>query len=110
MILTWTIIYYSKIHITSIAHSSVRCRCVENAPQLVLDAISKQLELKIRSIQHGFSKRKSSSANLIAFYYIITGWVEEERAMNVEYLDIIKACATVSHNILVIKLRKWWDR
>ena len=38
------------------------------------------------------------------------GWVEEGRAMNVEYLDIIKACATVSHNILVIKLRKWWDR
>ena len=76
--------------------------------QLVLDAISKQLEEKkvIRSSQHGFTKGKSCLTNLVAFYDVITGWVDEGRAVDVVYLDFSKAFDTVSHNILVMKLRK----
>ena len=38
--------------------------------QLVLDAISEQLEKTtvIRNSQHGFTKEKSCSINLVAFY------------------------------------------
>ena len=76
--------------------------------QLVLDTISKQLGEKrvIRNYQHVFVKGKSHSANLIAFSDSITSWVDGGRAVDVIYLDFSKAFDTVSHDILIWKLRK----
>jgi len=76
--------------------------------QLILEVIIKQVEEKkvIRSSQHGFTKAKSCWTNLIAFYDGMTGWVDEGRAVDVVYLDFSKAFVTVSHNILLGKLRK----
>ena len=75
--------------------------------ELVLDAISKQVEeKKLISSQQGFTREKSFLTNLLAFYDIITIWVDGERAVDVVYLDFSKVFDTVSHNILVIKLRK----
>ncbi|GAB0206011.1 mitochondrial enolase superfamily member 1 [Grus japonensis] len=76
--------------------------------QLILGVISKQVEEKkvIRSGQHRFTKGKSCLTNLIAFCDGMTGWVDERRAVDVVYLNFSKAFDTISHNILISKLRK----
>ncbi|PKU35205.1 rna-directed dna polymerase from mobile element jockey- hypothetical protein [Limosa lapponica baueri] len=77
--------------------------------QLFLDVISKHVEEKkvIGSGQRGFTKGKSCLTNLmVAFYDGVTGWADEGRAVDVVYLDLRRAFATVSHNILIGKFRK----
>jgi len=88
-----------------ISHTSIPEKTME---QLILEAIIKQVGEKkvIRSSQRGFTKGKSCLTNLIAFYNGMIGWVDEGRAVDVIYLDFRKAFDTVSHNILLGKLRK----
>jgi len=76
--------------------------------QLILEVINKQVEEKkvISSSQYGFTKGKSCLTSLIAFYDGMTGWVDEGRAVDVVCLYFSKAFDTVSHNILINKLRK----
>ncbi|GAB0205414.1 mitochondrial enolase superfamily member 1 [Grus japonensis] len=78
--------------------------------QLILEVISKPVEEKkvIGSDQHGFTKGKSCLTNVIAFYDGMTGWVDEGSAVDVLYLDFSKAFDTVSHNILIGKLKEVW--
>ncbi|CAM4696974.1 unnamed protein product [Lepidochelys kempii] len=61
----------------------------------------------IRNSQHGFTKGKSCLTNLIAFYDEITGSVDEEKTVNMLFLDFSKAFDTVSHSILASMLKKY---
>ena len=77
--------------------------------QHILEVIViKQVEEKkfLRSSQHGFTKSKSCLTNPIAFYDGMSSWVYEGRAVDVVYCDFSNAFDSVSHNILLGKLRK----
>lgn len=55
---------------------------------------------------HRFTKCKSCMTNPVAFYSEMTGFMDEEGAMNVTYLYFSNAFYTVSHTIRVARLKK----
>ena len=74
-----------------------------------------QRMLVIRSSQHRFTKGKSCLISLVAFYDVISVWVDGERAMDIVYPDFSKAFDTIFHSTFVMKLRmfgtdKWTVR
>ncbi|KAF4802925.1 hypothetical protein TURU_019005 [Turdus rufiventris] len=75
---------------------------------IILEAMTKHIkEMEvIRNSQDGLAKGKSCLTNLMAFCDGMAGWVEKGKAVNVVYLSFSKAFDTVSHNILIGKLRK----
>lgn len=60
----------------------------------------------IRKYHYGFTKGRSCSTSLVAFYNGLTTSVAQGRAMDVASLVFPKAFDTVIHNLLLLKLEK----
>jgi len=58
----------------------------------------------IRPSQHGFMKSRSYLTNLISFYEQVTRLVDEQKPVDVIYLEFIKVFHTVPHSTLMEKL------
>lgn len=60
--------------------------------QLIRDVISKQLEEKkvIWSNQPAFINGKACLTNMVDLCDVVTSWVDEEKALNVVYVDFSK--------------------
>ena len=73
---------------------------------IVLRDITRQVNDSqgIRPSRHGFTKRRSCLTNLISFYDPVTRLVDEGKAVDVVYVDFIKAFDTVCHCILLQKV------
>jgi len=63
---------------------------------IIQDIISKQVKEKkvMRSSQHRFTRVKLYLNNQVAFYNVMTRWVDERRALDAVYLDISMAFDT----------------
>ncbi|KAK4831655.1 hypothetical protein QYF61_018622 [Mycteria americana] len=83
--------------------SSVPAKIME---QFILSVLNRHVQANqgIRPSQHGFMKGRSCLTNLISFYDQVTCLVDEEKAVDVLYLDFSKAFGTVSHSIFLGKL------
>ena len=59
----------------------------------------------INDTQHGFSKGKSTTTNLLEYLEVITKAVDDGTPMDVVYLDLAKAFDTVPHKRLIKKIQ-----
>jgi hypothetical protein len=60
---------------------------------------------KLNSIQHGFSKAKSTTANLVTYLDFISPPAGSQRQVGCIYFDLSSAFDLVSHTILLHILR-----
>jgi len=83
--------------------TSIPCKMLES---LIKDKLVEHLDNNnlIKSSQHGFSKGKSCTTNLLAFLEIVMKNVEANIPMDIVYLDFSKAFDKVSINKLIFKL------
>ena len=73
---------------------------------VISGAITDQLKVNqgIRPSQHRFMNGRSCLTNLISFYDKVTHLVDDNKAVDVLYLDFSKAFDTVPYDILMEKL------
>ena len=73
--------------------------------RILYDELYSRTHEKIDPRQHGFLKNKSCNSNLLTFTESIARSLHEKIGTDVIYFDFAKAFGTVSHNIILQKLK-----
>ena len=58
----------------------------------------------IKGSQHEFTKGSSCLTNLLEFYEAVSDWVDEGKAVDIVYLDFMKAFDKAPHRRLLAKV------
>lgn len=84
--------------------TSVVCKVLE---RLIRDRIAKYLEAEnlLSTSQHGFVKGRSCTTNLLETLDVVTKSLADGYAVNLIYLDFLKAFDMVPHRRLLLKLK-----
>jgi hypothetical protein len=69
---------------------------------IIHDLISHYLKSKISPYQHGFTKAKSTSTNLVAYVDYIAPLVGSKRQADAIYFDPSNAFVLVNHSLLLL--------
>ncbi|MCP4267589.1 MAG: reverse transcriptase family protein, partial [Candidatus Brocadiaceae bacterium] len=87
-----------------ISLTSVVCKLMET---IIRDKIVKHLETNklLNDTQHGFHNKRSCLTNLLDFFYDIFKMYDEEKAVDIIYLDFQKAFDKVPHKRLLAKIK-----
>jgi hypothetical protein len=83
---------------------SLLSNCCKVFKFIVHGHIYHYLNSKIRLYQHGFSKTKSTSTNLVTYVDFISPLVGYQRQVDAIYFDLSNAFDRVSHSLLLHKL------
>ncbi|MCP4268390.1 MAG: hypothetical protein GY777_22910, partial [Candidatus Brocadiaceae bacterium] len=87
-----------------ISLTSVVCKLMET---IIRDNIVKHLETNklLNDTQHGFRNKRSCLTHLLDFFYDIFKMYDEEKAVDIIYLDFQKAFDKVPHKRLLAKIK-----
>ena len=66
-------------------------------------------ETKIDPCQHGFLRNKSCNSNLLSFTNSISLSLHDKVGVDVVYFNFVKAFDTISHDIILYKLKTQYD-
>jgi hypothetical protein len=87
-----------------ISLTSIICKILES---IICEKVNEFVEENklITKNQHGFTRNRSCSTNLLEFYGKIYGEFDEGRAIDIIYLDFKKAFDKVNHELLINKIK-----
>jgi len=86
---------------------SLECQASKIQESIVNDALLEHFKDKFSKNQHGFLRRKSTVTQLLETLNDWTKALDDGQVIDVQYIDWAKAFDTISHQILISKLRRY---
>jgi len=86
---------------------SLECQASKIMESIVNDALLNHFKDKFSKNQHGFLKQRSTVTQLLETLNDWTQAIEEGKVIDVQYIDWAKAFDSISHSILIGKLRRY---
>ena len=77
--------------------------------RIMYEELLSRTEMKIDPRQHGFLRNKSCNTNLLSFTNSVSLSLHDKVGVDVIYFDFAKAFDTVSHDIILCKLKTQYN-